>query len=110
MRAAYPSAIVGGLAASAPTGYYDPNRWASHGIDEFTFADIISNSYDQANPECLSAISAVTEAIEHSPTDDLVAAFNLCEADGLGPHKADLYLYGLVSKRGVYWLIRVLIG
>lgn len=97
MRAAYPSAVIGGLASSAPMGYYDPQQWTSHGVSEFTFADIISDSYDNADPQCLDAISAATEAIEATPTDQLVSAFNLCEASGLGPHKADLYLYGLVS-------------
>jgi lysosomal Pro-X carboxypeptidase len=96
MRAAYPSAIIGGLASSAPTGYYDPDHWASHGVDEFTFSDIISKSYNDADPQCLNAISAVTDAIEKSATSDLVKAFNLCDESGLGPHKSDLYLYGLV--------------
>lgn len=95
LRAAYPFAVIGGLASSAPTGYYDPSNWKSHGVDEFTFADIIEDSYDQSNPLCLDAISAVTNAIEKTPTEELVSAFNLCEASGLGPHKSDLYLYGL---------------
>lgn len=97
MRAAYPSAIIGGLASSAPAGYYDPKKWASHGVTEFTFADIISDSYNNADPQCLAAISAVTDAIEKTSTEKLVVAFNLCDASGLGPHKSDLYLYGLVS-------------
>lgn len=95
MRAAYPSHIIGGLASSAPTGYYDPENWASHGIDEFTFADIISDSYNNADPQCLTAISAVRDAIEMTAIDDLVTMFNLCDESGLGPHKSDLYLYGL---------------
>ena len=98
MRAAYPSHVIGGLASSAPTGYYDPENWASHGVDEFTFADIISDSYDKADPQCLSAISAASDAIEKTRTEELMQAFNLCESSGLGPHKSDLFTYGLVSQ------------
>ena len=106
MRASYPSAIIGGLASSAPTGYYDPDHWSSHGVTEFTFGDIITDSYNNANPQCLDAISAVTDAIEQSAMDELVRTFNLCDASGLGPHKSDLYLYGLVSMVQARWTRR----
>jgi len=33
---------VGGLAASAPVGYYDTRRWAAHGVTDFTWSDIVT--------------------------------------------------------------------
>lgn len=95
LRASYPFAVIGGLAASAPTGYYDPEHWEAHGVSEFTFSDIITKDYDDADPQCLDAINTAKKAIDESSTDELVKAFNLCEAAGLGPHKTDLFLYGL---------------
>ena len=31
LRAKYPATVIGGLAASAPIGYYDKEAWATHG-------------------------------------------------------------------------------
>jgi lysosomal Pro-X carboxypeptidase len=95
LREAYPTVIIGGLASSQELGYYDPENWESHGVDEFTFSDIVTKDYDSADPQCLDAISATKVAIDQTSTDELVKAFNLCDASGLGPHKTDLYLYGL---------------
>lgn len=53
--------------------------------------------YDEADPKCLDAIYAAKRAIDTTPMEELVTAFNLCDLDGsaLGPHKTDLFLYGL---------------
>lgn len=95
LRAAYPSAVIGALASSAPIGYYDKENWASHDVDEFTFSEIIAHQYDQADPQCLSKIWDATDAINAANTEILVSAFNVCDASGLGPAKPDLFLYGL---------------
>jgi pimeloyl-ACP methyl ester carboxylesterase len=50
LRAAYPAVVIGGLAASAPIGYYDPSHWAAHGVDEFTFSDIITKARGKIVP------------------------------------------------------------
>ena len=34
-----------GLAASAPIGYYDPQHWSAHSVDEFTWSDIVNRVY-----------------------------------------------------------------
>ena len=95
LRVAYPHVVVGGLASSAPVGYYDPAGWAEHGVDDFTFGDIVTKDYDEADPDCLAAIDKAREDIEGADVQRLVEAFGLCDESGLGPHKSDLFLYGL---------------
>ena len=98
MRLAYPNIVVGGLASSAPVGYYDPEGWDAHGVDEFTWASIVARDYDEAHPRCLATIDAARVAIETAPIDDLVKAFGVCEPSGLGPNSpSDLFLYVLES-------------
>lgn len=95
LRAAYPSAVAGGLASSAPIGYYDPSGWEDHGVDEYTFAGIISGAYADADDDCLSNIWDATDAIEERDVEELVEAFNVCDGTALLPDKSSLFLYGL---------------
>lgn len=97
LRSAYPAAVVGGLASSAPVGYYDPDGWASHGVDEFTWSDIATRVYAEADPGCLDSIHAAAAAIdEATPDAALLDAFGVCDAAGLGPDKqSDLFFYAL---------------
>ena len=67
LRAKYPATVIGGLAASAPIGYYDKDAWAAHGVDEFTWSDIATRDYADAHPKCLGAIAAANNAIKVSP-------------------------------------------
>lgn len=97
LRATYPAAVIGGLAASAPIGYYDPLHWAAHSVDEFTWSDIANRVYREAETECMPAIHAATRAIRAADSAVLTKAFHVCEAAGLGPDKADLFLYALES-------------
>ncbi|GMI02076.1 hypothetical protein TrVE_jg8031 [Triparma verrucosa] len=95
-RAGYPHAIQGGLASSAPVGNYDPDGWSDHGVDSYTFSDIIVKQYTDADPKCLEKIWAATDALNSATSQDLVTAFNLCDATGLGPSsQSGLFLYGL---------------
>lgn len=92
-RAAYPSLTVGGVASSAPVGYYDPARWAEFGVSEYSFANIIEGAYS----DCLDSVRDAIDAIRASP-DDAVAAFGVCEPAGLGPtDPAQLFQYALES-------------
>jgi lysosomal Pro-X carboxypeptidase len=97
LRAAYPAAVVGGLASSAPVGYYDQDGWAAHGVDAFTWSDIASRDYDEADPNCLTAIHSAAAAVDAADADAaLLGAFGVCEASGLGPtSQSDLFLYAL---------------
>ena len=96
IRAAYPDVITGGLAASAPVGYYDVEGWPSHGVDEFTWADIVRTDYDTAHPKCTQAIAETMGAIARADVADLVSAFGVCDAAGLGPDApTELLAYAL---------------
>jgi pimeloyl-ACP methyl ester carboxylesterase len=98
LRAAYPAAVAGGLAASAELGYYDLSGWAAHGVDEFTFSDIVTRDYADADPLCLDAIAAAAVAINTADQASAAAAFHVCEPAGLGPtSQADLFFYALES-------------
>jgi len=96
LRAKYPATVIGGLAASAPIGYYDKEGWAAHGVDEFTWSDIVSKDYGDAHPKCLGAIRSAMAAIEAAPVADVVTAFGVCDAKALGPDRAtELFSYAL---------------
>jgi hypothetical protein len=91
LRAAYPHVVAGGLAASAPVGYYDRDGWAAHGVDEFTWSDIVAKDYADS-PACLGVIDATVRAINGATADEVVRAFGVCDKAGLGPQsQADLF-------------------
>ena len=98
LRLKYPAAVVGGLAASAPIGYYDPDGWAAHGVSAYTWADIVARDYDEAEPLCSLAIKDTVEAINSAPTDMVVKAFHVCDRAALGPQQpSQLFSYALES-------------
>eukprot|EP00949_MAST-11_sp_MAST-11-sp1_P005144 g5144.t1 len=97
-RASYPATIVGALAASAPIGYYNIDKWQQHGVSEFTWSDIVTQDYDEAHPQCLNAIAKAVMTINAAPQEQIVDAFNVCEPAGLGPtSQSDLFIYALES-------------
>ena len=99
LRAKYPATVIGGLASSAPIGYYDKEGWATHGVDEFTWSDIVTRDYAEAHPLCLSQISSAMAAIESTPVSDLIRAFGVCAASGLGLNAhTELFAYALESQ------------
>ncbi len=59
LRAAHPTIVTGGLAASSELGYYDSARWAEHGVDQFRFEDIVVGDYTAAHPDCMDSIRQV---------------------------------------------------
>eukprot|EP00933_Yihiella_yeosuensis_P046587 TRINITY_DN4215_c0_g1_i1.p1 TRINITY_DN4215_c0_g1~~TRINITY_DN4215_c0_g1_i1.p1 ORF type:complete len:511 (-),score=94.91 TRINITY_DN4215_c0_g1_i1:165-1697(-) len=95
LRASHPAAVVGGLAASSELGYYDIAGWASHGVNEFAFEDVVVQDYKDAEPRCLEAIDAAKRTIAEASEEELVKAFNLCNAKGLGPTKTSTFTYAL---------------
>jgi len=96
LRASHPEAVVGGLAASAPIGYYDKHGWSEHGVTQYTWSDIVTKSYAEAHPQCLQTIVDAVSAINNAPIEMLVRAFHVCEPAGLGPNApSELFQYAL---------------
>ena len=50
--ASSPFAASGGLAASAPLGYYAPSQWARRGVTPTTWFDTVVRDYTEAQPGC----------------------------------------------------------
>jgi pimeloyl-ACP methyl ester carboxylesterase len=97
IRAAYPDVITGGLAASAPIGYYDVEGWTAHNVDTYTWSNIVARDYDEGHPLCIEAITATMQAIARA-TDAkaLTDAFHLCDVSGLGPDATtEFFAYAL---------------
>jgi lysosomal Pro-X carboxypeptidase len=94
LRSAYPFAVDGALAASSELGYYDVKNWDAQGVTETTFSEIVAAQYAKSEG-CLEAIWEATDAIEAASEQELLAAFNYCDADVLAPGKSSMFLYGL---------------
>eukprot|EP00628_Pelagophyceae_sp_CCMP2097_P035530 CAMPEP_0184270286 /NCGR_PEP_ID=MMETSP0977-20130417/36820_1 /TAXON_ID=483370 /ORGANISM="non described non described, Strain CCMP2097" /LENGTH=374 /DNA_ID=CAMNT_0026576121 /DNA_START=48 /DNA_END=1168 /DNA_ORIENTATION=+ len=93
-RATYPDVVIGGLAASAPIGYYDPARWAEFGVSADTWADVVYDVYD-AEAGCTDAISAALEALRNADAAALASRFHVCDVSVLGQNRTELFQYAL---------------
>lgn len=70
--------------------------WASHGVDAFTFEDIVAQSFADALPQCSGSIRAAVDAIEAASPEKVASAFNVCEPRALGPSQSsELFAYAL---------------
>lgn len=72
-RVAYPNLTVGGIASSAPVGYYDPQRWDEFGVDEYSFSGIVAENYR----DCLDDIERTIRILRE--TNDLTTLFGFCQ-------------------------------
>ena len=87
LRTKYPAVVAGGLAASAPVGYYAHAAWPAHGVDAFTWMGVVNRDYSEtqhgAPGECLARLGAAVAAVRAAEKTNLAAleaALHLCPA------------------------------
>ena len=83
-RVKYPQIVIGGLAASAPIGYYSNSGWKDHNVNEYTWIDIVNKVYDEAHPECLNHLKETVVLLSEkgstaSGRKELADMFHLCD-------------------------------
>lgn len=90
-RRQYPALTVGGLAASAPIGYYAHSAWPSHGVNEFTWIDIVERVFSttEHGPACFAKLQAAVDAVAAAGAtaegrEKLAARMHACSSTVLG--------------------------
>lgn len=83
-RLKYPQIIIGGLAASAPIGYYANTGWSSHNVDQYTWIDIVNKVYTEAADGCFESLREAVEKIQKTGEtvdgrNKLAKIFHLCK-------------------------------
>ena len=84
-RVKYPHVTVGGLAASAPIGYYAPSGWAARGVTQTTWFNTVVRDYSTAPTDPpINCYDTLVEAVAAtrkfaSAGLELKSAFHLCE-------------------------------
>ena len=102
MRLHYPQLIAGGLAASSEIGYYGNSAWAAHGVDAFTWIDIVNRDYAEAQPGCLDTLSYTVQLLTElgqtvSGRTQLAQVFNQCEVPARGQPLVDYFTDAIES-------------
>jgi lysosomal Pro-X carboxypeptidase len=102
-RLKYPAATVGGLAASAPIGYYANSGWGTHNINAFTWTGIVNKVFSEvpmpkSHGNCLERLSKAVETVakvgsSSQGRDTLVKTFHVCDETVLGQpgHSSDFF-------------------
>lgn len=91
-RRIYPALTVGALAASAPIGYYSNTGWKDHGIDQYTWIDIVQKGFsttENGGTQCFDRLKNIVATVgtvgkTASGRETLAKAMHLCSPDVLG--------------------------
>ena len=83
-RLKYPQVVIGGLAASAPIGYYANSGWSSHSVNKYTWIDIVNKVYQEAEEGCFETLKEAVAKIQDTGATvegraKLASIFHLCK-------------------------------
>ena len=99
-RLKYPHMVAGGLASSAPLGYYALSGWEARNVTMTTWFEIVQRTFNAARPGCYDELASAVEVA------------NATASSGGGP-KVIQQIFGLCAPPGdldafVYWLTEAL--
>jgi len=97
-RLKYPNIVAGGLASSAPMGYYANSGWAARNVTAYTWFEVVQRTYENAAAGCYTSLVNAVElanatAQSAGGPQQLQRALGLCKA----PTELDAFVHWITE-------------